>query len=71
MMDCGLDRGGRKDGVGRSGRHDGILTLVIFYPGKPRCLTPIILHFILCLCIKLKELNETHLLYIYIPYKSY
>ena len=37
--------------------------------GKPRCITPILLQFKLYLCIKFKELNETHLhIYIYIIY---
>ena len=34
--------------------------------GKPRCITPILLQFKLYLCIKFKELNETHLhIYLY------
>jgi hypothetical protein len=47
--------------------HGGMLTLVKSYPGKPRCITLIILHFILCLCIKFQKFNEIHLyIYIYI-----
>jgi len=36
--------------------------VLISYPGKPRCITPIFqAHIIMLLCIKLQELLETHL----------
>ena len=67
-MDRGDDRSSRRDGALVIVSPRWKANLVISYPGKPRCITSIILHFILCLCIKFKELDETHLhIYIY-PY---
>ena len=37
-------------------------SVLISYQGKPRCITPIFQHLLICcLCIKLQELLETHL----------
>jgi hypothetical protein len=54
MADHGVIWSSGKDGDSRIGARDGMLTLVIFYSGKPRCITLIILYFILYLCIKFK-----------------
>jgi hypothetical protein len=72
MMDRGADRNSGKDDALTFVSHNGMLTLVKSYSGKPRCITPIILHFILCMYIKFQELNENHLhIYISLLYESY
>jgi hypothetical protein len=66
MMDHGVGWSSRKVVSWWSYHRDEMLILVIFYPGKPRCITPIILHFILCLCIKFKGIEWNPLVYTYI-----
>jgi hypothetical protein len=48
--------------------HNGMLTLVKSYTGKPRCITPIFYTLYYVICIRFGVLNETHLhLYILVP----
>jgi hypothetical protein len=44
-MDHGVIWSNRKNGAMMIVSPDGMLILVLSYPGKPRCITPIILHF--------------------------
>jgi hypothetical protein len=54
MTDRGIIWSSGKHGDSMIVARDGVLTLVIYYLGRLRCITPIILYFILCLCIKFK-----------------
>jgi hypothetical protein len=42
-------------------RHGEMLTLIIFYPGKPQCITLLFYTLFNAYALSLKELNETHL----------
>jgi hypothetical protein len=56
-----------KTAPGWSYRLDGMLTLVISYPGKPRCITPTILTLFYACALSLKGVEWNPLAYIY-PY---